>query len=720
MPLASPPLIIGWGPKRGRLGLANAEMCVPVVKPRWRVRHWSAPDRIITPSSTENLHGHDPNSEQVNIDGFAITGRETTEESDIICDHFIFSSDTVDPFSEITSSFISYTKPCKGDNMLPFNDSEYPTYTVNGNTRIGEESRVGGNQEEQLEIRSQEEVNFDERVNHEEESRETFQEHFTNALNENIAERDNINQRTRKRHESCPLLLTGDVSMKDQTCVEKSFKQSPPLPVQSMVLMLLLHRRQKLQDILPEINTARRNLSTARMSTANQRPAPCAPRHHRELRKLKFLFPHHYKNPLFIYKNNLNPFLFPKAISLPQLNGLSPAHDFQVPESSNIKDLEHTSFQNMQRNMYLSKHFQFIANRNERTNKTSSSAANDLSLKNQKSISTTSSSYLLDGHNATQLNQISRIHESSHTKLQGSKVNDDIYMDSEFTQGRKPPISSEQLQRYSSHIDGRNRISLVTKEELEMSNPTQTVHMANSASSPCINMSGRLSNESHRSSYQPSCRSSPLSHTHYDSIRCLITTSKSEKVGNLQQAHNTTSLNSNLASNAKWDQEYEENNIVRIDTTNINKKFESTDCQTFSTVKPKATLGLKQSSVIEYSPAKDASEKVINQSPITSNSMLQPDLVATHSPLSPPGNAEIVQDRKPNSSTYNSSKRKSENVERMDTTFLPRLSKKTKNRIGSWFSPVIISFILCMMAMTTSCVQQKDSENENKSSKLKE
>ena len=720
MPLASPPLIIGWGPKRGRLGVANAEMCVPVAKPRWRVRHWSAPDRITTPSSTENLHGHDPNSEQVNIDGLAITGREATEESDIICDRFIFSSDTVDPFSEITSSFNSYTKPCKGDSMLRFNDSESPIHTVNGNTRFGEESRVGSNQEEQLEIRSQEEVNFDERVNREEENREMFQEHFSNAQNENIAERDNINQRTRKRHVSCPLLLTGDVSMKDQTCVAESFKQSPPLPVQSMVLMLLLHRRQKLQDILPEINTARRNLSTARMSTANQRPAPCAPRHHRELRKLKFLFPHHYKNPLFIYKNNLNPFLFPKAISLPQLNGLSPAHDFQVPESSNIKDLEHTSFQNMQRNMYPSNNFQYIANRNERSNKTSLSAANDLSLKNQKSISITSSSYLLDGYNATQSNKISQMHESSHTNLKDSEVNDEIYMASELTQGKKPPIRYEQLQTYSSHIDGRNKISLVTKEELEMSNPTQTVHMANSASSPCINMSGRLSNESHRSSYQPSCRSSSFSHTHYDRIRCLMTTSKSEKVGNLQQTHNTTSLNSNLASNAKWDQEYEKNNIVRIDTTTINKKVESTDCQTLSTVKPEPTIGLKQSSVIKNSPAKDASEKIIIQSPITSNSMLQPNLVATHSPLSPLGNAEIVQDRKPISSMYKSSKRKCETVERMETTYLPRVSKKTKNSLHSWFSRVIISFILCLMAMTTSCAQQKDSENENKSSKLKE
>ena len=695
-------------------------MCVPVVKPRWRVRHWSAPDRIITPSSTENLHGHDPNSEQVNIDGFAITGRETTEESDIICDRFIFSSDTVDPFSEITSSFNSYTKLCKGENMLSFNDSEYPMYAVDGNTVIGEESRVRSEQEGKLEIRSQEKFSLDRRFNHEEENREMFQEHFTNALYENILERDNMNQRTRKRHVSCPLLLTGDISMKDQTCVETSFEQSPPLPVQSMVLMLLLHRRQKLQDILPEINTARRNLSTARMSTANQRPAPCAPRHHRELRKLKFLFPHHYKNPLFICKNNLNPLLFPKAISLPQLNGLSPAHDFQVPESSKIKDLEHTSFQSMQRNMYTSKDFQFIANRNERTNKTSSSAANDLSLKNQKSISITSSSYLLDGYNTTQLNHISGIHESSHTKLKGSKVNDDICMASDLTQGRKPLISSERLQTYSSHIDGQNRISLVTKEELEMSNPTQTVHMANCASSPCINMSGRLSNESHRSRYQPSCRSSSFSHTHYDSIRCLIITSKSEKVGNLQQAHNTTSLNSNLASNAKWDQEYEENNIVRIDNTNINKKFESTDCQTLSTVKPEATIGLKQSSMIEYSPAKDAIEKIIIQSPITSNPMLRPDLVAKYSPLSPPGNAEVVQDRKPVSSTYNSSKRKRETVERMDTTYLPKVSKKTKNSLRSWFSPVIISFILCMMAMTTSCVQQKDSENESKSSKLKE
>ena len=233
-------------------------------------------------------------------------------------------------------------------------------------------------------------------------------------------------------------------------------------------------------------------------------------------------------------------------------------------------------------------------------------------------------------------------------------------------------------------------------------------------------MSGRLSNESHRSSYQPSCRSSSFSHTHYDRIRCLMTTSKFEKIGNLQQAHKTTSLNSNLASNAKRDQEYEENNIVRIDTTNINKKFESTDCQTLSTVKPEPTIGLKQSSVIKNSPAKDASEKIIIQSPITSNSMLQPNLVATHSPLSPPENAEIVQDRKPISSMYNPSKRKCETVERMDTTYLSRVSKKKKNSLHSWFSPVIISFILCMMAMTTSCAQQKDSENENKSSKLKE
>ena len=233
-------------------------------------------------------------------------------------------------------------------------------------------------------------------------------------------------------------------------------------------------------------------------------------------------------------------------------------------------------------------------------------------------------------------------------------------------------------------------------------------------------MSGRLSKESHRSSYQPSCRSSPFSHTHYDSIRCLITTSKSENVGTLQQAHNTTSLNSNLASNAKWDHECEENNVVRIDNKNINKKLEPTDCQTLSTVKPEATLGLKQSSVIEYSPAKNAIENIIIQSPITSNPMLQPDLVATYSPLSPPGNAEIVQDRKPVSLRYNSSKRKSETVERMDTTYLPKVSKKTKNSLHSWFSPVIISFILCMMAMATSCVQQKDSENENKSSKLKE
>jgi len=123
--------------------------------------------------------------------------------------------------------------------------------------------------------------------------------------------------------------------------------------------------------------------------------------------------------------------------------------------------------------------------------------------------------------------------------------------------------------------------------------------------------------------------------------------------------------------------------------------------------------------VIKNYPAKDASEKIILQSPITINSMLQPNLVETHSPLSPPGNAEIVQDSRPISSMYNSSKRKSETVERMGTTYLPRVSKKTKNSLHSWFSPVIISFILCMMAMTASCAQQKDSENENKSSKLK-
>ena len=141
-------------------------MCVPVVKSRWRVRHWSAPDRILSPPSPEDSHNGNPEHTTNTEDLTTISG--VVEEYNMARNPYLFSSDLEDRMDEITSPVISCSKTCKADDLLYYN-SPFIMYTAfNGEVNIndGSTARV----EEGIKTRSHETCSPDKRINDAEEN----------------------------------------------------------------------------------------------------------------------------------------------------------------------------------------------------------------------------------------------------------------------------------------------------------------------------------------------------------------------------------------------------------------------------------------------------------------------------------------------------------------------------------------------------------------------
>ena len=85
-------------------------MCIPVVKSRWRVRHWSAPDRIVSTLSEDAYNGNTeepPNN--VNLTSFA----DEIQPPTMVQTPYFFSNDLEDDLNEIISPVNSCSKSCK-------------------------------------------------------------------------------------------------------------------------------------------------------------------------------------------------------------------------------------------------------------------------------------------------------------------------------------------------------------------------------------------------------------------------------------------------------------------------------------------------------------------------------------------------------------------------------------------------------------------------------
>ena len=319
-------------------------MCVPIVKPRWRVRHWSAPDRIqSSPSSDVSFNG---NSDEIaTTEEDPTTVNDIADQSNMIGDLYLFPSDTEDCINEITSSKINFSKPFKGDDMVNLICPFFTNLGRDGFARIG--NSVMELNDKGFETRSLATCSNDGMSKNGKGDTEACKEEFTLAQ-EFPKKEVYLIPGTRQCHASYPSSLQDDRHNSSRGDVCLAALSKPSLPAQSIPLMLLLQCRQKLKEASLGCNTARRNLSTARTTTILKRTTIRAPRYYRQLQKLKLLFPHHHqdsacKKGKYSHRSSLVKCVYPFYDS-------PMAHDLQVPDHNKLIDLNHCPIQNNLKN----------------------------------------------------------------------------------------------------------------------------------------------------------------------------------------------------------------------------------------------------------------------------------------------------------------------------------------------------------------------------------
>ena len=651
--LPSPSFESIGGFNRGRWKLAAINMCVPVVKSRWRVRHWSAPDRILSTSTPED--SHDVNPEQTTNNEDLTTISSVVEECNMVTNPYLFSSDIEDQMDEITSPVISCSKTCKEDDLLYFTSPFIMYTTFNGSSKIndGSTSRV----KEGIKPRSHETCSPEERIDDAKENTVPYTKNSSFAHGNGIETVIDELPQSRRRHSSCPSSL--EVDNIDIGEVLIGARSQPLLPAQSMVLMLLLQRRQNLQNISTEFNTARTNVSTARKNTILDGSTIKAPRHLRELRKLKLLFPHYHKNNprkqnTYHKRHSIANYVpFPYYDSTPSL-----AHDIHVPDFKNL-DLDSCPVEaNINRQTILiNRATQFEQHNFIQRNHTQSVI--DLPLK-------------IPNHGQT-------------------VIDSDVTTDSPKIQ---PAII---YQKYVN--DG-------SKNELAMATKTQTSKLVDNSILFQCQMSQLLSNSSQNMDEY----SSSISQNQNDQLRCLNMIYDREN--NKPLIDSTTSTRSNLSSNIDLNQKSNETFVSSLESDTISEPIKYTDCQRILPVKQAEGCDILQSKVIkeehyneiryhgETTEIKNSRITPMIKSSMNYSSYVLNTIVSSvffEETSKKDMSLEKVSSPDCNQTTMHSGKREFNKAKRYGT----------KIRKHFWLSPILVSLILSMMTIVT-CAQAKD------------
>ena len=548
-------------------------MCIPVVKSRWRVRHWSAPDRMVS-TSTSSEDPYNGNTEESSNIGYQASGSDSIQPISMAQSQYVFEDD----LNEIILPGNSCSKSCKAVNY-PYDPSPlliYPTTMVE--YQKNSEDNMSNSAEIDSQTRSQDTRSIDERLKDD----ATFYESCTEERNFHPTKpmkfmRDET-RATRQRHASCPTFpVDNDDDTSDVIKIHEidGGPSSNLLPVQSMILMLLLQRRQSSQDISKELNTARRNESTARLTTTSRHGSTIktTTRHNVELRKLISMFPHNYKYEPPNSRNIIDRRILYNSTPSLHYHSLSPsAHDLQVPDVNNEEE-------DLDRFPLIQPNFKPLAypnedpvvDVNERTDQTRTlESSNESILNRQTTLSIEQSGFELNKYNQPFQDVSSTGPDCQQFVIRKAGT-------------PKSESKNKVLKNSKQVVHERNGLDEL-KEELELDTKFKTINATTNSISLEHQVSNVLSNSFCRQAYlqgYPINSCSSASQIQYNHERCLKTVSEdSTKKKNLFNL--TTSTYSNLASNVNRIGKINKDVLVvpNENTLSIPGNHMSNDCQT--------------------------------------------------------------------------------------------------------------------------------------------
>ena len=548
-------------------------MCIPVVKSRWRVRHWSAPDRMVS-TSTLSEDPYNGNTEESSNIGYQASGSDSIQPISMAQSQYVFEDD----LNEIISPGNSCSMSCKAVNYL-YDSSPlliYPTTIVEYHKNS--EDNMSNSEEIDSQTRSQDTRPIDERLKDD----ATFYESCTEERNFHLTKpmkfmRDET-RANRQRHASCPIFpVNNDNDTSDVIEVHEidGGPSSDLLPVQSMILMLLLQRRQSSQDISTELNTARRNESTARLTTTTRLESTIrtTTRHNVELRKLISIFPHNYKYEPPNSRNIFNRHILCNSTPSLHYQSLSPsAHDLQVPDVNNEEE-------DLDRFPLIQSNFKPLAypkedpvvDANERTDQTRTLESSNESILNRQTIlSIEQSGFELNIYNQPFQDVSSNGPDCREFGIRQAGI-------------PKSESNNKVLKNSKQVVHERNGMDEF-KEELELDTKFETINAITNSISLEHQVSNVLSNSLCRHPYlqgYPKNSCSSASQIQYNHERCLKTVSDStQQKKNL--FNHTTSTYSNLASNVNRIGKINKDVLVvpKENTLSIPENHMSNDCQT--------------------------------------------------------------------------------------------------------------------------------------------
>ena len=688
-------------------------MCVPVVKSRWRVRHWSAPDRLLATSSPDDPHTLNTTEEPSMVEGLTSSSGVIVEQSDMVRDPFAFLTDIEDPMDEITSPITSVVVPCKGDDWSHFSSSPFTHPTLKDQTRLKEPST--SIDDESTNPRSQVTFCNEEMIKDDKEDTEDTIENLDSRNDSNIEAAWGAIHRARRRHASCPCSLENDCKMSSiiQDICKRA--QSQPLsPAQSMVLMLLLQRRQNSQQISPDLNTARRKISTARTKTFLDRSTVRALRHHRQLRKLKVMHPQYGKgctscNPRICHdqRRSLTNCLSTTHFTM--------AYGIQVPDSIKVNDLYNYPFRNMQQpNLHCAKcNDEDVNEKPDVYQNLESLSSSELYVNNSQSISSTYTNPLIGQHCIR-----------PQSVIKGQPDEKELVLKHCFDEplecvNRQQLHNINNIMRHKNGTKVRIESAPVVRGQAQRCSVMMIDNLILLLRQSCV--SELLSNN--LSCYYSSSVS-PTTHSNDDGERCLNTTATTITTcygDNINKTlFESTSSKSNLTSNVEdWNRKNNNEEIVTTTrlgnetTMSISESLQSNDCQNTVPVKPEEKeFDITQSKVIQdvyfketYSfpnLAKIDPSTTLDNSPAPHHESYSTSRTKTSCPILPfQTDKNVVHDKKLASSGI------SKTTCRTARNATSRTKLLTQGYNKSWLNPIIVSLMMLMMTVLVTCAQEK-------------
>ena len=656
-------------------------MCIPVVKSRWRVRHWSAPDRMVSSSTASENHYNGDNEESTIID-HQVTISDSIQPPNMVQNQCFFEDD----LNEIISPVNSCSKSCKADNYL-YDSSPLLNYstTIGGYDKTTVD-KMSNMDEKDSQTRSQETTSIDERIK--DDAIEPYQSCIETPIfhpTEEIKFVREDTRTTRKRHASCPVFSDDNVDDLSDVSICHEIDGGPSsnlLPVQSMILMLLLQRRQSSQDISPELNTARRNESTARMTTSRKGSALTTPRHNLELRKLINLFPHYNKNQPPNCRKLLRRHSLAK--SMPSCLYYSPsswAHGLKVPDVNIIED-DLGGIPPIQPNIktLLNTNKDLVVDTNEMTDQTRN-------LESSSEINFNCQTTLIIGKSEPELKkriQDSRAISTIDPACRVSKSKED---DMEKVTNKLSPNSIKDIHEQNG---------LELEQELELDTKLESTNTITNSISLQYQISNSLSNSfCCHPQLQDDSENSSSFQVQYNHKRCLKTVSDNMRKKCL--FHPSTSPSSNLASNVYWNGNSNKNVIVAAKevTLSIPENSMSNDCQTLLPVYQEKIFEFSKSEKIHENDNKNNPKKMVRMNNIAES--LNNRFTPPSGPMltSSKNRATILNDPQPN----------------LTTQQCKPVEKNKRNKINRrqifGMSPIFVSLIMLLMTNMVTCGEAK-------------